>query len=139
MNVEKALELLGKTVERMAAMYGEPVFDEWALVSLAPEGFRLIQYYGPRPENFTASFAEDFEALKKEFAAHVPRPGEFAFSHEGVRTGFDAFICAGDQLFLLFNNTTKSVPEIVRSAGWKSAQLAFVELYERFIKDPLEL
>jgi len=139
MNIEKAAELAVKTLDRMAAVCGEPVFDEWALVSSGTEGLSLIQYEGSRPDDFAESFTEDFAALKKEFDAHEPHPGEFAFSHEGAGTGFDAFICAGDQLFLLFNNTVKSTTEIARAESWKSAQLAFVELYERFMQDPLEL
>lgn len=123
----------------MAATCGETVFDEWALVSSAPEGIRLVKYAGDRPDDFAGSFTEDFAPLKSEFATQQPQIGDFAFSHEGAGTGFDAFVCAGSGLFLLFNNTEKSTTEIAHSEGWKSSQVAFVELYERFMQDPLSL
>ncbi|MCF7848691.1 MAG: hypothetical protein K9M45_07575 [Kiritimatiellales bacterium] len=139
MNIEKTAELVAKTLDRMAAICGEPVFDEWALVSLGAEGLSLIKYEGSRPDDFADSFTEDFAPLKAEFNALEPHHGSFAFSHEGAGTGFDAFICAGDHLFLLFNHTAKSTTEITQSQGWMKSQEVFAELYERFMQDPLEL
>lgn len=139
MNVEKMEGLVGKTLDRMAAICNEPVFDEWALVSLTDTGLSLVEYNGERYDDFLASFSEDFSALKTVFDAQLPGIGEFAFSYEGAGTGFDAFVCVGNNLFLLFNNTQKSTTEIAQSAGWKASQVAFVELCERFMQDSIDL
>ena len=64
--------------------------------------------------------------------------GDFAFSHEGYGSGFDAHICAGENIFVLFNNTAKSTGEITSNPKWTGAQIHFSNLVETFIADPIQ-
>jgi hypothetical protein len=63
--------------------------------------------------------------------------GDFAFSHEGHGTGFDAHMSIGSDLYLLLNNTLKSTGDITSNPKWTAAQIHFAELLEAFIADPV--
>jgi hypothetical protein len=127
--IETALIHLEKTV-------GEPVFDEWALVEKTSNGWKLIEYGGSRKDAFLADFNQDIAALRGTLDPADTMIGDFAFSHEGYGSGFDAHICAGKNLFVLFNNTAKSTGEITCNPRWTTAQIHFSDLVEAFISDP---
>lgn len=128
--IETALISMEKTI-------GEPVFNEWALVEKNGAGWKLLDYGGTRKNDFLANFNDDLNALKNTLDPSISQLGDFAFSHEGFGSGFDAHICAGDNIFLLFNNTAKSTGEITSNPKWTSAQIHFSELLEAFIADPI--
>ena len=128
--IETALINLGKAV-------GEPVFDEWALVEKNETGWKLLEYGGTRKNDFLANFNSDIAALRDTLDPANTNVGDFAFSHEGFGSGFDAHICAGENIFLLFNNTAKSTGEITSNPKWTSAQIYFSELLEAFLADPI--
>lgn len=139
MNTAAAAERINTALRRLENSIGEAVFDEWALVERRAGEWKLIEYGGRRKESFLADFNADMAALRETLdpaAAHI---GEFAFSHEGYGSGFDAHICAGKNLFILFNNTAKSTGEITANPKWRPAQIHFTELLEAFIADPLSL
>ena len=54
-----------------------------------------------------------------------------------VGTGFEAFVCAGDELYLLCSNTQSSMNNITQEPRWLEAQKAFAGLTECFRADPL--
>lgn len=129
-HIETALINLGKAV-------GEPVFDEWALVEKNEAGWKLIEYGGTRKNDFLENFNSDLAALRGTLDPANTMVGDFAFSHEGYGSGFDAHICAGENIFVLFNNTAKSTGEITSNPKWTSAQIYFSDLLDAFIADPI--
>jgi hypothetical protein len=139
MNVATAAKHIQTALSRLEADLGEPVFDEWALVEKTATAWKLLQYGGSRKQEFMAEFANDIAALRDTFDPAKAELGQFAFSHEGYGSGFDAHICAGTNRFVLLNNTAKSTGEITSNPNWKPAQIHFAELLEAFIADPLRV
>ena len=137
MNISAATDRIETALISLGTSVGEPVFDEWALVEKNDAGWRLIEYGGTRINDFLAQFNDDITALRGTLDPSNTCVGDFAFSHEGYGSGFDAHICAGESIFVLFNNTAKSTGEITNNPKWTSAQIHFSELMEAFIADPL--
>ena len=138
MNTASAIDRIESALVNMESAVSESVFDEWALAEKTPPGWRLIEYGGGRKEEFLAEFNTDIAALKNTLDPSQTQTGDFAFSHEGHGTGFDAHMCIGQNIFLLLNNTTKSTGEITSNPKWTQAQVHFAELLEAFIADPVE-
>ena len=137
MNQAAAADRIESALLNMETALGEPAFNEWALIEKTPAGWKLIEYGGRRKEAFLAGFNDDLAALRGTLDPSGTSVGDFAFSHEGFGSGFDAHICAGENLFVLLNNTSKSTGEITDNPGWTGAQIFFTELLEAFIADPL--
>jgi len=137
MNTAEATDRIDTTLIALERSVGEPVFDEWALVKKSAGGWSLIEYRGNRKDGFLAEFNDDIAALRNTLDPSSSSVGDFAFSHEGFGSGFDAHICAGENLYVLLNNTLKSTGEITRNPRWTAAQVHFTELLEAFIADPL--
>ncbi len=138
MNIPAAEDRIETALISMENVVGEPVFNEWALVSKEPAGWKLHSYGGTRKNTFLAEFNNDVAALKNTLDPANSSIGDFAFSHEGFGSGFDAHICSGENTFVLFNNTAKSTGEITANPKWTSAQVHFSELLEAFIADPIQ-
>jgi len=138
MNIPAAIDRIESALIKMESALGEPAFDEWVLASKTPEGWTLIEYGGLRKEGFLAGFNTDMAALKNTLDPSNTYVGDSAFSHEGHGSGFDAHMCVGTDMFLLFNNTTKNTGEITSNPKWTSAQIHFAELLEAFIADPVQ-
>ena len=139
MTLTQALDLVKTTSEHMNARYGKVVFDEWAIVSLKRGKERIVSYNGPRKDDFQKNFANDLGGLRAEVLTTRHEPGHFDFARHQVGTGFEAFVCAGDELYLLCNNTRTSMEEITRDARWLDAQKAFAELTDKFQTGPLRV
>ncbi len=139
MNQTAATDRIETALISLENAIGEAVFDEWALVEKTLNGWKLIEYGGDRKDEFLAEFNNDIAALRGTLDPENTMTGDFAFSHEGYGSGFDAHICAGENLFVLFNNTDKSTGEITSNPRWTSAQVHFSNLVEAFIADPLSL
>ncbi len=139
MNLAAATDRIETTLLSMERSIGEPVFDEWALVEKTSKGWKLVEYGGNHKEEFLADFSTDIAALRDTLNPENLVIGDFAFSHEGYGSGFDAHMCAGTNLFILFNNTGKSTGEITSNPKWTTAQIHFTELLEAFIADPLKV
>ena len=137
MNIPAAIDRIDTALISLENSIGEPVFDEWALVEKESSGWKLIEYGGSRKDGFLADFNDDIAALRDTLDPSNTTVGDFAFSHEGHGTGFDAHICAGKNIYVLFNNTTKSTGDITSNPKWTSAQIHFTELLEAFIADPV--
>jgi len=137
MNIPAATDRIETALISLGQIVGEPVFDEWALVEKDEAGWKLIEYGGTRKNDFLAQFNSDIAALRGTLDPANTCVGDFAFSHEGFGSGFDAHICAGDNIFVLLNNTAKSTGEITNNPKWTSAQIHFSELMEAFIADPI--
>lgn len=137
MNIATAIDHIETALLHLGKELGEPVFDEWALVEKNISGWKLIEYGGTRKNDFLTNFNSDIASLKGTFDPDQASIGDFAFSHEGYGSGFDAHICAGKNLFVLFNNTAKSTGEITINPKWTSAQIHFSNLLDVFLADPL--
>ena len=138
MNCTAATERINSALTRLEHSMGEPAFDEWALVERGDNGWKLIEYGGSRKETFLVDFKTDVASLRETLNPAETHAGDFGFSHEGYGSGFDAYICAGKNRFVLFNNTAKSTGEITSNPKWKPAQIHFTELLEAFIADPIQ-
>ena len=138
MTLEHATKLIGSCAERMNDLYQKVVFDEWAIVSLVQHKAKILAYLGPRKEDFQKNFATDVQDLRAELLSRRHSIGDFEFARHGVGTKLEAFVMAGEGLYLICNNTAQSMSAIAKDPLWLSAQVPFVELSDRFRSDPLE-
>lgn len=137
MTLSQAIDLVKSTSEKMNARYGDVVFDEWAIVSLKRGDERIVTYQGPRKEHFQKNFSQDLGGLRADVLTKKHEPGYFDFARHQVGTSFEAFVCAGDELYLIYNNTQSTMDEITRNTRWLEAQKAFAELTDKFQAGPL--
>ena len=138
MTLEHATKLIGTCAERMNDLYQKVVFDEWAIVSLVQHKAKILAYLGPRKEDFQKNFATDVQDLRAELLSRRHSIGDFEFARHGVGTKLEAFVMAGEGLYLICNNTAQSMSAIAKDPLWLSAQVPFVELSDQFRSDPLE-
>src|SRR6185295_6497263 len=132
MKLLEALDKVRHCAEQMNSCYGTTVFDEWALVCLKRGQEKIVAYNGPRKENFQKNFGNDLGSLRAEVLATRHDAGHFDFCRHGVGTGIEAFVCAGDELYLICNNTQVTMNDIAREQRWLDAQKAFLELTDEF-------
>jgi hypothetical protein len=137
MKLEEAVALIKKQTERMSALYGSIVFDEWAIVSFKDKKGRVLNYHGTRKDHFQKNFGADVEMLKSELLTAKHETGDFEFARHGSGTHFDAFMVLGEELYLVCNSTTKSMNDITKDSRWLAAQVPFAELTEKFRENRL--
>lgn len=137
MNLQDGVTLVGEYIERMKSVYGGVVFDEWAIVSFAQGQGRVLAYRGTRKEKFQQNFAADLDALRSELLNAKHGTGDFEFARHGGGTRFDAFVAVGEELYLIFNNTTQTIQGITQDPRWLGAQVSFAEIAEKFRANPL--
>ena len=78
---------------RMNAAYGQPVFDEWAILGLGGNGGVHV-YVGPRPHRFRKELPDDAAPLRAEAAAQPSGVGDIGFAPAAGGTRYDA-VCGG--------------------------------------------
>lgn len=139
MNLDAATNRISKSFTKMNEAYRRPVFDELLIVQRNRGEVTLLHYTGPRKDSIMDSLADETAALRQEGSHLNPKPGEFDFTREGVGSDFDAYICLGEELFLLCNNTEKSMEEVTADPNWLAAQGQFLTASQFFAVDPLEL
>jgi len=137
MTLDQAIPRLRDCARQMNQLYGRTLFDEWAVVSLLPDRSRLLDYAGPRHEEFTGSFNRDLAALRNSLLKGRHNFGDFEFAREGTGSQFDAFMCLGEGLYLMCNNLNTTMAEITKDPNWLGAQVPFVELSEKFRSSPV--
>jgi hypothetical protein len=137
MKLDEATKLIKSCAEQMNARYKKPVFDEWAIISLAENKGRLLGYIGPRKDGFAKNFLADAGALRASLLSDQTRVGDFEFTRDGVGTGFESFMVLGPGMYLICNNTVQSMDGITRDPLWLSAQEPFVYLSDRVREDPV--
>ena len=138
MTLEEATNLIGRCAARMNDLYQKVVFDEWAIVTLIQHKAKILAYLGPRKDDFQKNFATDVQDLRADLLSRRHSIGDFEFARHGVGTKLEAFVMVGDGLYLICNNTAKSMSAIAKDPLWLSAQVPFVELSDRFRADPVE-
>jgi hypothetical protein len=137
MTIDQAIPRLRDCARQMNELYGRSVFDEWAIVSLLPDRSRLLDYSGPRREEFAGRFSRDLASLRQSLLGGRHDFGDFEFAREGAGSQFDAYICIGDGVYVMCNNLYTTVAEITKDAKWLRAQKPFVELSEYFRSNPV--
>jgi len=137
MNLDETMKLVRSCATQMDALYGQPVFDEWVVVSFLQNQARLLGYVGPRNEAFLKSFADDIAPLRAELLGGEYQVGDFEFARHSTGTKFEAFMSLGDGVYLLCNNTQSTMDEIAKNPKWLSAQVPFAELGDKVRSSPL--
>ena len=137
MDRKTAAMCIKKEIDTIKKESSTTVFDEWALVEINSGKWKVIAYQSPRREAFRANFKTDVSSLKTLEPDHT-QIGEFALTNKGHGTKFDAYLCTGDHIFALFNNTTKTADEITSDPSWDRVQGHFEKLQHQFILDPVE-
>lgn len=138
MTTADALKLIRSQLERMNALYGRAVFDEWALLGLNARGeASVLGYEGPRAERFADELPRDAESLRTAQAKRDYGVGDFEFVHEEAGQGLDAFLRAGLAAYLVCNHTGKAMADIRREPRWRQAQVVWFNLAEKFRADPV--
>ena len=137
MTLIHATRLIKSCAEKMNAHFKDTVFDEWAVIHLRQTRGLLLAYLGPRKQGFQQNFLKDAGSLRAALFTRDYDPGDFEFAHDGVGTGFEAFTVLGNGLYLIFNNTARSMDGIAQDPRWLGAQVPFVELSDQFREDPV--
>ena len=122
----------------MRAAYLQPVFDEWAILSVSAKGGGVVAYQGPRAEAFRRNLPTDAEPLRQRTAGKQFAEGDIEFVPDAADTQYDAFMKIGPTSYLVLNHTTKTMQEIRADGKWLAAQAVLFELSEKFRADPLE-
>jgi hypothetical protein len=139
MTLEAIIAQVRACAKEMDARYGQTVFDEWAIVSLAENRARVLFYAGPRNDDFLKHFARDLGGLRAELLTEKYGAGDFEFARHGVGTGFESFMVLGRGQYLICNNTRESMDTIAKNPRWLAAQVPFAELSEKIRAHPLEV
>ncbi len=138
MDLSTARQHIHASFERMRVLYQKPVFDEWVILSPVAKHGGVLAYSGPRIEEFRQKLPSDVEPLLHQLAGRNLEAGDFEFTSAGDGTRHDALVRIGAASYLVCNNLAKSMAKIRQDPRWLKAQVAFVELSERFRSDPLE-
>ncbi len=137
MNLEQALARVRSCAAKMDAVYKQPVFDEWVIVSLLVGQEQVLAYVGPRSDQFMQHFAIDFALLRDDVLSERNGVGDFEFARDARGTRFDAFMVLSEGLYLICNNTTLTMDKITHDKRWLQAQIPFVEMSDTFRGEPL--
>jgi hypothetical protein len=139
MTLDEASKHIKACAVRMNALYGKPVFDDWAVAPRAHNQSRILSYTGPRNDDFLQNFAKDLGPLRAELLQAKYHAGDFEFARNAAGTNFEVFLVMGDAIYLICNNTTSSMNEIARDPRWLEAQVPFAELSDQIRSSPLKL
>lgn len=137
MTVDAALDLIKTYGKKMDSIYGATLFDEWSIISLNGHQGKILAYSGPRREDYQKNFSNDLGALRSDLLRTEHELGDFEFARHGVGTNIEAFVAVGDGVFLTCNNVELSMNDIAASPRWLKAQEVFVELSDKFRRDPV--
>jgi len=137
MTLEETTKAIKQCAEQMKDRYKKVVFDEWAVVSLARKQGRILNYIGPRNDDFLKNFANDLGGLRAELLEAQHGVGDFAFARHGVGTLYEGFLVLGEGVYLICNNTQNSMDGITKDPNWIAAQVPFVELSDKVRSNPL--
>jgi hypothetical protein len=137
MTLDEAKKQVQTCAKQMNERYGQVVFDEWALVSLAQQKARILFYTGPRNDDFLKHFVDDLGTLRTELLNSKYSAGDFEFARHASGTFFEAFVVFGEGLYLICNNTRASMNDIAKDPRWLNAQIPFAELADSIRVSPL--
>jgi hypothetical protein len=139
MTLDEMVAKIKACAEQMNSRYGGVVFDEWVVLSLEHNRARILHYIGPRNDEFLKNFVNDLGTLRTALLDLKYGPGDFEFARHGVGTGIESFLVLGEGLYLVCNDTRKSMDDIAKNPRWLEAQVPFAELAERIRSNPLAI
>lgn len=137
MTLDELTTKIKASAAQMNSRYGGVVFDEWVVVSLEQNRARILHYIGPRNDEFLKNFVNDLGSLRTALLDAQYGPGDFEFARHGVGTGIESFLVLGPGLYLICNDTRKSMDDIAKNPRWLEAQVPFVEMAESVRANPL--
>jgi hypothetical protein len=137
MNLVETMNAVRSCATQMNAQYGQPVFDEWAVVSLLQQQARVLGYVGPRNDEFLKSFADDLAPLRMALLNGQYQAGDFEFARNSTGTKFEAFMTLGEGLYLICNNTQSTMDDIAKNPKWLRAQEPFAALSDKVRSSPM--
>jgi hypothetical protein len=132
-----AVQMVEACLGRMDQLYGGTIFDEWALMIIAPQESRILHYSGPRRDDWQRTLADSLREVAAELPVRLPNVGDFEFLPKGNGTYLDTCLAVGEACYLICNNTAASMAGISEDPRWLEAQVPFVELRDDFRADPL--
>lgn len=136
MNLRQAVDNIDLAMEKMRLHSGEAVFDERMILSVVGTNIDIVHYFGPRSKPME-DFELDMRMLEDEMISGNYETGHFYFSQDATGRLYDAFMVAGPNKYVIFNNIKLSMTEIAADPFWTTCQVPFVELSEKFQMDPL--
>ena len=139
MTLDETFAEIKACASQMDERYGQPVFDEWAIVSLVENKARVLAYIGPRNDEFLKEFVKDLGTLRAELHAEHYSVGDFEFERHGTGTRHEVFMVLGAGLYLVCNNTHESMDSIAKDPRWLNAQVPFAELSDKIRANPLSI
>lgn len=98
----------------------------------------IVHYTGPRFDK-ASDFQRDLQPLKSIIQGKQYHVGDLEFARDAEGTLFDVLLMAGDEVFVIFNNTEKSLLAIAANTEWKTAQIPLVKLGDQFSSDPVSI
>ena len=137
MDAKVAAISVKEKVAKIKEIVGRNVFDEWAMIHIEENQWKVLAYQTVRTDGFKTNFKSDVSSLKS-IDPSTTQIGEFAFSNDGYGTKFDAYLYAGNNIFFLFNHTAKTAAEITSDPSWEKAEKQLEELRIQFVMDPVE-
>jgi hypothetical protein len=137
MNLNDTIFKIEECLGQMNGLYGEPMFDEWLIADFKQSPGKALYYLGNRNSEFDGKFAADFDGLRGLLVNHDYQPGNFEFARLSGGTRYDAIITIGARVYLVFNHTGKSMFQIRQNKAWVKAIVPFLELADKFQRDPL--
>ena len=138
MELRQAIKEIKKTITAMRLQSQKLTFDEWLLLAKNGNGFDVIHHSRARFLSKGGGLNLDIHMLAHEINKTTYVTGEYFFSMEASGTLYDAFMVAGPNRYIIFNNTTQSMTNISADLLWADCQVRFVELSELFHQDFLE-
>jgi hypothetical protein len=137
MDLETARQHIQSALVRMRALYSKPVFDEWMILDPNAKPGGILAYTGPRVESFRPQLAADVAPLRAVVEGRQLTVGDFEFAQDAAGPRHDALMKIGGSIYLVCNNTAKTMTELRADPQWLKAQTPFFELSEKFRADPL--
>ena len=138
MELRKAISEIKKAISDMRLQSRKLVFDEWLLLAHNGLGFDVLHHRKPRFRSKGNNLDLDMHMLADEINKTTYSTGQYFFSMEAPGAFYDAFMVAGPNRYIIFNNTVQSMTDISTDPLWASSQARFVELTVLFQQDCLE-
>jgi hypothetical protein len=138
MELRQAINEIKKAITGMRLQSRKSVFDEWLIVAKNVQGFDVLHHKRPLFQRKSEGLDLDIHMLADEIKKSTYTTGQYFFSMEAPGSFYDAFLVAGPNKYIIFNNTVQSMTDIATDPLWVDCQFRFVELSELFQQDCLE-
>lgn len=111
MDLPTARARIEEATARMNQVYGRPLFDEWAILSLSAKGC-LSAYGGPRAEAFRKALPDDVGPLFVATKGKEIHEGDLEFAEHAEGTAYDVLMKIGPVSYLVLNHTGETLANL---------------------------